>query len=142
EITVSKRKSVNIAIIMLDIDFFKKINDTYGHESGDEVLKAVAEKITKNIRKSDVVCRYGGEEFLIVFPDTSQDEAKHVSEILREAIKTISLQSKLVLIENITASFGVSAFPENGLTKQELIASADKALYQAKKEGRDRVCLA
>jgi diguanylate cyclase (GGDEF)-like protein len=139
EIAFSKRRALSLAVIILDIDFFKKVNDTYGHTCGDEILKATAEKISQGIRKSDMACRYGGEEFLVILSDITQEGAKHVAEVLRKAIKTISIQKQSELVNGITASFGIAIFPQHGVTKEELIEAADNALYQAKKEGRDRI---
>lgn len=142
EIAFSKRRMLSMAVIMIDIDFFKNFNDTYGHACGDEILQAVGKKISESIRKSDMVCRYGGEEFIVILSDITLDRAKHVAEILRERIKTVSIQIKAEHINSISASLGIAMFPKEGVSKEELIEAADKALYRAKAEGRDRVCIA
>lgn len=142
ELAFSKRRALNVAIIMLDVDLFKRFNDTYGHACGDEILQAVGKIVTENTRKSDMVCRYGGEEFLIILADVTLEDANHVAEMLRKAIKTISIQRKSEQVIGITASFGVAIFPYHGTTKEEIIEAADKALYRAKESGRDKVCSA
>lgn len=139
QLEVAKRQSLHVAVIMLDIDFFKKINDTYGHEYGDEVLQELSKKLLERLRKSDAACRYGGEEFIVVLPDSSINAARHVAESLRNVIKTICIQKDNVFINNLSASFGIAIFPFHGLTGSKLIESADKAMYRAKAEGRDRV---
>jgi len=142
ELNRAKRKNLNISIIMLDIDFFKNFNDTYGHECGDQILQSISNLLNQNIRKSDIACRYGGEEFVILMPETTLEAAREVAEKLRKAIKSISLFRESETVKNITLSFGVSSFPRNGLTRMKIIESADKALYRAKREGRDKVCIA
>lgn len=125
------------AIVIMDLDNFKKINDTYGHQIGDEVLHKFAEIVRENIRQGDVLCRYGGEEFLLFIPKTSKKIALDVAERIRK-----SIQNNLVhpLIEgNVTASMGVSVYPYDGIKHNKLINKADKSLYIAKKGGRNKV---
>lgn len=142
EIDKAKRQNVIIAIIMLDLDHFKILNDTYGHLNGDIVLQTLGTILMQNVRKSDVACRYGGEEFVIVLPDTSLMLAMEKAELIRKKIKSISIQKGSEFISGITASFGVATFPKDGKTRNELVEAVDRALYQAKDKGRDRVCLA
>lgn len=131
------------SICMCDIDFFKNYNDKNGHIAGDFVLKTVAEILKKGIKGKDIVARYGGEEFIIAFPETSKDDAQKICEKLRKSIKEFKFPNEESQPnKDITVSFGISSFPEDGLTLKELIEAADKALYKAKEMGRDRVILA
>jgi diguanylate cyclase (GGDEF)-like protein len=141
------RSKENLSCIMIDIDHFKDYNDKYGHQYGDTVLRKVGEYLQNMIRPNDYVCRYGGEEFIIVLPLTKLQGAKVIAERIRKGIKT-----KLELKEDITISLGVSilttniSYKENNAQdivkiKQEFIERADKALYQAKNEGRNKVCV-
>jgi diguanylate cyclase (GGDEF)-like protein/PAS domain S-box-containing protein len=123
--------------IMVDIDHFKRVNDTYGHEAGDEVLKAAAEALRSTARGADIVARFGGEEFVLVLPDTSAEMAMRIAERLRLAIEALSTEVDGQVIR-VTASFGVAqrAAQESQL---EVLERADAALYSSKKEGRNRV---
>jgi diguanylate cyclase (GGDEF)-like protein len=127
---------------MLDIDFFKKYNDTYGHDCGDEVLQSLGTLLEKNIRKTDIACRYGGEEFVVIMPDTPLEVAIAHAELIRQKIKTILLERQNKLIAPITVSIGVSGYPQHGLNVQKILKSADMALYRAKNEGKDSVRVA
>ena len=133
DLALSARKGIALSIIMLDVDHFKSINDTYGHQAGDRVLVAVAEVLARSIRKADLLGRWGGEEFLLICNDT-KEEAIRLAEKLR-----VALQSHAVLpVGTITASFGVSTY-RSADTSQTLIARADAALYRAKATGRNQV---
>jgi len=130
-----------LSLVMLDLDYFKTINDTHGHLAGDEVLRAVAEFLMKAVRKSDVVARYGGEEFALLLPETPEDGALQLVERLRSqlAALVIDYDSKPL---RITMSAGISTFPGDvPVSGLDLIARADSALYKAKKQGRNRTCL-
>jgi len=133
------RAKRSLCVAMLDLDFFKKVNDTYGHEAGDEVLKFVAEQLKINLRAGDLACRYGGEEFLLVLVDaTIQDAMPHLQQIctdIREAHMTY-LKQKL---PKITISVGLAEAPRNANKAIDIIRMADDALYKAKNEGRDRI---
>lgn len=142
EISRAQRNNRKIGIIMIDIDYFKKINDTFGHQAGDITLMSISNLIKQHIRKSDCACRYGGEELTIILPEISIYSLKERAEFLRIAIKNLQINYRDNLSFNITASFGVASFPEHGLTSQALLRAADTALYRAKQEGRDRVILA
>ena len=139
EFSRAERYDMPISCLMVDIDFFKKINDAYGHKIGDMVLKEFALQLKKHTRKSDVLARYGGEEFIIMLPQTSLPGAIVEAERIRNAIthyKFKCLKSR----SGITISIGISAFPNTKIkTHDELISSADDALYEAKNSGRDRV---
>jgi diguanylate cyclase (GGDEF)-like protein len=137
------RTGHHLALAMLDIDNFKKINDTFGHPIGDEILKGLVEELMTNARDSDVVARYGGEEFAIIFPDTSAKAAGDAANRLRELIaRRVFPISQLDKTIHITVTIGVAVYPRDGMTPAELIARADAALYWAKKNGKNRVAMA
>ncbi|MEC4804557.1 MAG: diguanylate cyclase [Jaaginema sp. PMC 1079.18] len=142
ELERSKRNNQEIAVIMIDIDHFKRVNDTYGHDAGDYILQVVCNVIKKRLRSSDVACRYGGEEILIVLPESSLTTASDRAETIRSLISSQTIRYDNLAIEPITASFGVATFPIHGNSSQMLIQSADRALYEAKAQGRDRVVIA
>lgn len=132
------RKNQRMSIVLIDLDWFKQINDEFGHDAGDGVLELVAKTIKARARSSDLVFRWGGEEFLLFLPDTSVSDAKALAETLRLSVKEVTSES----ITTVTTSIGVAAFnaQESGGTKIEgLIKVADKALYVAKQKGRNCV---
>ena len=133
----ARKSSHHLTCIMADIDLFKSINDNYGHGLGDEVIISVAASLQKSMRSSDAVCRYGGEEFCIVLPDMTLDDAMKYAERAREAIASTEIQDKPEI--KITASFGIATLNENAETLSDLIDLADKALYASKNNGRNRV---
>ena len=139
EIATTKRQKTPLCAMMIDIDFFKKVNDTYGHASGDEVLRTAASVIKAQLRESDIPARYGGEEFAVLLPYTHIEEAVIVGERLRKAVEEtpIFVDKKNI---NVTISMGLAEFgqEENG---EELFKRADSALYEAKESGRNRVCI-
>ncbi len=144
EIATTKRQNNPLCAMMIDIDFFKKVNDTYGHASGDAVLRGVASIIKSTLRESDIPSRYGGEEFAVLLPYTHIDEAKIVGERLRKAVEStpIKLNDEVSDVKTIsvTISMGLAEFNKKE-TGEELFERADKALYQAKENGRNRVCV-
>lgn len=144
EIATTKRQNNPLCAMMIDIDFFKKVNDTYGHASGDAVLRGVASIIKSALRESDIPSRYGGEEFAVLLPYTHTEEAKIVGERLRKAVESspipINDESSEVKTINVTISMGLAEF-NNKETGEELFERADKALYEAKESGRNRVCI-
>ena len=129
---------------MIDIDFFKKVNDTYGHASGDEVLRTAASVIKAQLRESDIPARYGGEEFAVLLPFTKLEEAKMVAERLRKAVENKKIDISKINTESpqknisVTISLGVAEY-NNGDSEDILLQNADKALYKAKESGRNRV---
>ena len=144
EIASSKRQNNPLCAMMIDIDFFKKVNDTYGHASGDAVLRGVAGLIKSALRESDIPSRFGGEEFAILLPYTKIEEAKIVGERLRKAVEStpisINVEDVDVKSINVTISMGLAEF-NSAETGEELFERADKALYEAKTSGRNRVCI-
>ena len=139
EIATAKRQKNPLCAMMIDIDFFKKVNDTYGHASGDSVLRTVASIIKEHLRESDIPSRYGGEEFAVLLPYTHIEEAQIVGERLRKAVETALIPIDKGNI-NVTISMGLAEFnPEE--SGEELFRCADKALYEAKEGGRNRVCI-
>jgi diguanylate cyclase (GGDEF)-like protein len=141
EFTRARRYEKPLSIIMTDIDHFKKINDNHGHQIGDLVIQLVAERLKKALRETDVSGRYGGEEFVALLPETSVRDAQAVAERVRESIENIGIDADGSLI-NITSSFGVSEYDGANYkhqTIEEVIDDADKALYKAKNDGRNRV---
>jgi diguanylate cyclase (GGDEF)-like protein/PAS domain S-box-containing protein len=138
EIAQAARANNSLAVVLIDIDHFKRINDSYGHLAGDLVLSQLGEQITENVRMGDFACRYGGEEFVIVMPDIGIGDAVHRIDQLREMVFNMKFEYKNQDM-NITLSAGVSAFPNNGQTTDTLLFAADQALYAAKNAGRNRV---
>ena len=142
EVSSAKRQKRNLCAIMIDIDFFKSVNDTYGHAVGDLVLKTVSNTIKTQLRDYDIAGRYGGEEFLILLPYTNIDEAKLVAERLRAAVENKKMDISKIHPEknniNVTISLGVAQY-KNDEYERIFIRNADTALYKAKEEGRNRV---
>ncbi|MCB0406203.1 MAG: diguanylate cyclase [Bdellovibrionales bacterium] len=138
EIERSRRYTHPICVAMIDVDHFKLFNDMEGHPLGDEALKRVANILKANIRKIDVLCRYGGEEFCLVMPETDVSVGLEICERLRNAIETTVFQGAEQKAY-LTISIGISGFPEDGQSRADLIQMADQALYAAKKAGRNRV---
>ena len=138
ELIRAKREGHCVSLVMADLDHFKAVNDRYGHLAGDEALRLFSTLMMKNSRGSDINCRYGGEEFLMVLPNMDEKTALNRAEQLRRAIADTPAKYGAIDIP-ITASFGVAVFPQHGQNGDELIGSADKALYVAKKAGRNQV---
>jgi diguanylate cyclase (GGDEF)-like protein/PAS domain S-box-containing protein len=139
EIYRAVRHQRPLAIIMLDVDHFKQFNDEFGHDAGDTLLREMGSFLKAAIRQTDIACRYGGEEFLMILPETTRLGAVQKAEKLREKFKNLNIMHQGQLLRRSTISLGVAAFPEHGSTVKILIQMADKALYQAKAAGRDRV---
>jgi diguanylate cyclase (GGDEF)-like protein len=134
-----RRYDRHFSLIMIDIDFFKKFNDTYGHQAGDAVLRGVAHTLKRSVRSSDIVCRYGGEEMVIILKDTGFDEATAIAEKICKTIASKPFKIAANTEKQVTISLGVSTFPQCGSTPQEMIEFADKGLYVAKENGRNQV---
>lgn len=135
----SRRHKTNLSMIMIDIDFFKHINDTYGHQVGDDILKEMAIVIQRQVRDIDILARYGGEEFAVLLPQTAVDQAEAVAERIRQSVESnefVTPEGKI----RMTVSLGIAAYPEGGVDNQtELVQMADAAMYEAKSAGKNRV---
>jgi diguanylate cyclase (GGDEF)-like protein len=142
ELARSVRSGKPVGVIMLDIDHFKRFNDTYGHDAGDALLAQVGVTLQSATRKEDIVCRYGGEEFLIILGQSCLGDTRHRAEELRQEIQKISIQYRGENLGSVTLSLGVAGLPEHGETPEQLIRAADGALYIAKHNGRDQVVVA
>jgi diguanylate cyclase (GGDEF)-like protein len=140
EVSRSRRRRQPFSVLLLDIDHFKRINDTYGHPAGDSAIKAIADACVRTLRPSDVVARYGGEEFAIVLPETDLEQAELVAGRLRQAVERLVVSTDAGAI-HMTVSIGV-ALCGPGTTPSDSIRQADEALYQAKHAGRNRVVVA
>jgi len=136
------RAEYGLGVLMLDLDHFKKINDTYGHDAGDSVLRETAAFLVKSVRAEDTVCRFGGEEFVIVLPLTDLRTAQARAERIRSNLREHTLLRQGNALVPITISVGVAELPQHGTSPRDLLRRADAALYRAKKEGRDRVAVA
>lgn len=128
-----------VSVLMLDLDHFKKFNDTYGHQAGDSLLKKVGAMLDARTRVEDIACRYGGEEFVLILPGARIDVAVRRANELRKAMREASLEDNQ--LGPVTVSVGVAGFPEHGTRGEALLRAADEALYRAKHEGRDRVAV-
>ena len=135
----SKRYGNEFSMIILDIDFFKKFNDTYGHQSGDAVLRQVAQTLKRSVRATDIACRYGGEEMSIILPNTGKNVAHSTAEKICERVSSNKFKLQGDKEVSVTISLGVSTYPQDGQTPSELIEAADKRLYNAKNNGRNQV---
>ncbi len=142
EISRATRSGQPLGIIMMDIDYLKRFNDTYGHDAGDMMLRALGNFLQQNIRKGDVACRFGGDEFVLIMPGASAMIAKGRSELLVRDVQTIKLTYSDKGLGSISASFGVAVFPSHGNSAATLIKAADTALLLAKKKGRSQVVMA
>jgi diguanylate cyclase (GGDEF)-like protein len=142
ELARAKRMAKPLSMVVLDVDHFKSVNDGFGHAAGDAVLRAISQLVRESIRDGDVACRYGGEEMIILMPDCSQADAARRAEALRAGIADAAPMLDGAGPAAITASFGVAGYPADGPDADALFRAADKALYQAKRDGRNRVVAA
>jgi diguanylate cyclase (GGDEF)-like protein/PAS domain S-box-containing protein len=141
ELAKADRKTYPVSLIMMDIDHFKCINDTYGHKAGDQVLQTLADFILSCIRRSDTACRFGGDEFVIVMPETSVQSAYERAEDFRKRVQSLWLPD-IGISGSLTVSIGIATYPVHGATNEDLLRAADQALYTAKAQGRNRVVVA
>ena len=139
EFSRANRNKTSLAIVMMDLDHFKRFNDTFGHQAGDTLLRAFGDLLKRNTRGQDIACRYGGEEFALVLTDTTLTGALQRSEILRQQVKQLSVEYAGQLLGAVSISMGVALFPDHGITMGDVLRASDQALYCAKREGRDRV---
>lgn len=138
ELLRCERHKRPLAVLMLDVDFFKKVNDSMGHPAGDELLRRLAEVLSKDLRQTDLIARYGGEEFAVLLPETTKAEALQVGERMREAVEA-RINENTTWPQRITVSVGVATFPEDAKSAEALLEASDQALYVAKRQGRNRV---
>jgi diguanylate cyclase (GGDEF)-like protein len=138
----TRRNDAQLAVIMIDIDHFKKFNDTFGHDGGDAVLRSLGEFLKKQVRGSDIACRFGGEEFLLILSPSTTDGARLRAEKIREEAALLSVNHASRDLGAITLSLGVAMLPGSGADGAAVIKAADLALYEAKHGGRNRVVMA
>ncbi|HRU39906.1 MAG TPA: GGDEF domain-containing protein, partial [Candidatus Goldiibacteriota bacterium] len=141
ELTLAKRFRTKMSLIMFDIDHFKNINDTYGHQTGDTVLREIGEVVRELMSSVDSLCRYGGEEFAVILPETGLEEAVETAEKIRKTVEEHAFYGGDTLI-NVTVSLGVAEYPSHAIMKAGIIEKADSALYAAKQAGRNNVKVA
>ncbi|MFC2173757.1 diguanylate cyclase [Acidobacteriota bacterium] len=139
ELERSERLKRRLSVLMMDLDYFKSINDAYGHQAGSHVLRVIGRKIREALRIHDVAGRYGGEEFVAYLPNSNQEQALACAERLRRAVEKGRFRFGKAEMR-VTISIGVATFPDDGTTKEILVKKADEALYRAKESGRNRVC--
>ncbi|MCM8788844.1 MAG: sensor domain-containing diguanylate cyclase, partial [Candidatus Omnitrophica bacterium] len=139
----SMEKNLSFSVVMCDIDHFKFYNDKNGHLAGDQILRDIADMLHQNIKGSDIVARYGGEEFIIVFPETKKEIAFRICDNIRRKVEDVKFPGEEFQPGcDLTISFGIAEFPVDGKNTDELIRKADMALYEAKRQGRNRVVAA
>ncbi len=142
EVARVAREGAQLGIIMFDLDHFKRVNDTYGHDMGDAVLSQLGKLVLENVRDEDIPCRYGGEEFTIILPGADLQTSRERAEELRRIISSMTVQWSGQIISNLSVSLGVACYPIHGTTWQQALKAADKALYTAKHAGRKQVIVA
>jgi diguanylate cyclase (GGDEF)-like protein/PAS domain S-box-containing protein len=142
EVRRAARAAQSLGLLMIDLDHFKSFNDAYGHEAGDAVLRETGASLTKGIRAEDFVCRFGGEEFVVILPTADLETSRTRAERLRSKMRELTVMHQGKSLGMVTISVGVAAFPEHGRSPKELMAAADAALYEAKRGGRDQVAVA
>jgi len=141
ELRRGTRHKTGFSVLMMDVDYFKQLNDNYGHDCGDYVLKVIASVFQKCTRHEDVCCRYGGEEFMIVLSESTIEGAIMRAEYIREEISNTHFVNNAVALSQVTLSIGIACFPEHAMSVSDLIKAADNALYQAKQRGRNQVVI-
>lgn len=142
ELLRANRNHKPLAVFMIDLDHFKRFNDSFGHEAGDILLREVGALFSAQIRGGDVACRYGGEEFLLILMDANLEAARQRAEALKEQVRGLQVHHRGQILRQVTISIGIAAYPDHGTSAQEMINAADKALYRAKTSGRDRIVVA
>lgn len=140
-IPLAKRNKQDISVFMIDIDDFKNVNDSYGHDIGDDVIELLVNTINKASRDSDIFARFGGEEFVLLLPDTSLDNARHVAEKIRETISNLTYKTNKNKTCNFTVSIGLSMLQNENYDIDEALRISDIGLYKAKNSGKNKVCL-
>jgi diguanylate cyclase (GGDEF)-like protein len=142
ELSRAKRYRRSLVFMVLDVDHFKRFNDTHGHDAGDLLLREVGQLLRSSVRQSDVACRYGGEEFVLIMPESSPDEALRRADQIRESFHRLGLSHQGKVLGSVTVSIGIAAYPDHGRDRDAIVRNADAALYRAKREGRDRALIA
>ena len=142
ELQRARRKKRPLTVVFIDLDHFKRFNDSFGHDAGDLVLRTMGELFLRHFRGDDVICRYGGEEFAIILPESTAKDAAKRANLLRIEASAISMRHLGQVLDSVTLSIGVAAFPEHGSTAEEILRVADQCLYQSKTDGRDRLTVA
>jgi diguanylate cyclase (GGDEF)-like protein len=142
ELHRAQRKCEPVGLLMIDLDHFKAVNDEYGHDAGDAVLRAVAVQLQKELRLEDVVCRLGGEEFVIILPGISLEKLEARADIMLRALRNLPIAYSGRLLKPITASMGLACYPQHGTNPENLLCAADSALYISKNSGRNRATVA
>jgi diguanylate cyclase (GGDEF)-like protein len=141
EFARAQRAGAPMAVMMLDVDHFKRFNDTFGHDAGDAVLRELGAFLRQSMRAEDIACRYGGEEFCLVLPQMDRDGARQRAELIRAGAARLKVKAGGRTLDPVTLSLGVAMYPENGADSESLMRAADAALYLAKREGRNRVMM-
>jgi diguanylate cyclase (GGDEF)-like protein len=141
ELSRAARKKQALAVLMLDVDHFKRFNDTYGHAAGDAALQGIANILKSNIRPEDIACRYGGEEFTILLPDITMSSAYERAQGIVDAVSRLSITYGMQTYTEFTISIGVALYPNDGGSLELLLRRADEALYRSKRQGRNQVSL-
>ncbi|MEW6325012.1 MAG: sensor domain-containing diguanylate cyclase [Nitrospirota bacterium] len=142
EIRRGQRYGANVSLIFMDMDYFKQVNDRYGHLMGSRVLIEVAQILIQNLRDVDIIARYGGDEFVVVLPETPLDVTFRIAQRLKQALREHTFLEAEGHPVNLTASYGIANYPTHARNKKDLIRLADQAMYRAKNSGRDQICLA
>jgi diguanylate cyclase (GGDEF)-like protein len=139
ELYSAQRRTESLCVVMIDLDHFKRFNDTFGHDAGDFLLREFGRLLRTNLRKSDIACRYGGEEFVLILTGSSLDGTRQRLEQIGTVVRELQLRHGEQTLGRLTMSAGIARSPEHGQSAAELLRAADEALYAAKQAGRDRV---
>ena len=139
ELRRAARNQQAVSVLMLDVDHFKQFNDSFGHQAGDTLLRALGDFMIQRTRGQDIACRYGGEEFTLILTGAPKAAAIKRAELLREELKRLVVEHASQVLGKVTFSIGISVYPDDGANAEELVRAADQALYLAKREGRDRI---
>ena len=142
EVRRASRSAQSLGILMIDLDYFKNFNDTYGHDAGDAVLRETGQFLARGVRAEDFVCRFGGEEFVVILPTADMNSSQTRGERLRSKMRELTVMHQGKSLGMITISIGVASFPQHGMSPKQLMAAANAALYEAKRGGRDQVAVA
>jgi diguanylate cyclase (GGDEF)-like protein len=141
QIAMARRRERRLGFITMDIDHFKSFNDKYGHEAGDRILRQFAQTVTRVVRDANLATRLGGEEFLVLLPETDANGCMAAAERIRRAVTRMTVSAGDKTISQITVSLGIAVFPDHGSSVEEVLQASDKALYESKRNGRNRATL-